>query len=70
MAAPVPQVNQVHGQLVVQFEGGEAVFKLVSPGAPGEAKLRAQTGQLEAAGQVRITSEMRRYASTATSYMR
>ena len=59
MAEPVEPVNQVHGQLVVQLEGGEAVLKLVSPGAPGEAKLRAQTGQLEAAGQVRITSEMR-----------
>jgi len=32
----------------LQLEGGEAVLKLVSPGAPGEAKLRAQTGQLEA----------------------
>ena len=59
MAEPVAQVNQVHGQMVMQLEGGEAVFKLVGPGAPGEAKLRAQTGQLEAAGQVRITSEMR-----------
>jgi uncharacterized repeat protein (TIGR01451 family) len=59
MAEPVEQVNQVRGQLVVQLEGGEAVFKLVSAGAPGEAKLRAQTGQLEADGQVRITSEMR-----------
>jgi len=59
MAEQAEQANQVHGQLVVQLEGGEAVLKLVSPGAPGEAKLRAQTGQLEAAGQVRITSEMR-----------
>jgi uncharacterized repeat protein (TIGR01451 family) len=59
MAESVEPVNQVHGQLVVQLEGGEAVLKLISPGAPGEAKLRAQTGQLEAAGQVRITSEMR-----------
>ncbi|PYS86390.1 MAG: hypothetical protein DMF70_02370, partial [Acidobacteria bacterium] len=59
MAEPVAQVNQLHGQLVVQLEGGEAVLKFVGPGAPGEAKLRAQTGQLEAAGQVRITSEMR-----------
>ena len=59
MTEPVEQANQVHGQLVVQLEGGEALLKLISPGAPGEAKLRAQTGQLEAAGQVRITSEMR-----------
>ncbi|HVS82195.1 MAG TPA: hypothetical protein VHE60_10715 [Pyrinomonadaceae bacterium] len=59
MAEPVEQVNQVRGQLVVQLESGEAVLKLVGPGAPGEAKLRAQTGQLEAEGQVRVTSEMR-----------
>ncbi len=59
VAEPVEPANQDHGQLVLQLEGGEAVLKLVSPGAPGEAKLRAQTGQLEAAGQVRITSEMR-----------
>ncbi len=59
LAEPVESANQISAQLVVQLEGGEAVVKLVSPGAPGEAKLRAQTGQLEAAGQVRITSEMR-----------
>jgi uncharacterized repeat protein (TIGR01451 family) len=59
LAEPVESANQVNGQLVVQLEGGEAVLKLVSPGAPGDAKLRAQTGQLEALGQVRITSEMR-----------
>lgn len=59
LAEPVEHANQVIGQMVVQLEGGEAVLKLVSPGAPGEARLRAQTGQLEAAGQVRITSEMR-----------
>jgi uncharacterized repeat protein (TIGR01451 family) len=59
LAEPVEQANQVHGQLVAQLEGGEAVLKLVSAGAPGEARIRAQTGQLEAAGQVRITSEMR-----------
>ncbi len=59
LAEPVESANQVSAQLVVQLEGGEAVLKLVSPGAPGDAKLRAQTGQLEATGQVRITSEMR-----------
>jgi len=47
-------------QVVVQLEGGEARLKLFSAGAPGEARLRAQTGQLEAQGQVHVTSEMRK----------
>jgi large repetitive protein len=50
---------QVASQLVVQLEGGEAIVKLTSSGTPGEARLRAQTGELEATDQVRITSEMR-----------
>ncbi len=56
---PSPQSTQPGGQVVVQLEGGEAVLKLISSGAPGEARLRAQTGQIEAREQVRITSEMR-----------
>ena len=44
---------------MVQLDGGEAVLKLLGPGAPGEARLHAQTGQIEAEGRVRITSEMR-----------
>lgn len=59
-AAPlVDQASHVGGQLVVQLEGGEAVFRLTSSGTPGEARLRAQTGELEAKEQVRVTSEMR-----------
>jgi uncharacterized repeat protein (TIGR01451 family) len=46
-------------QLVVQTEKGEAIVKLIGSGAPGEAKLKAQTGQLEANAQVHIGSEMR-----------
>lgn len=53
------QVGQVGGQVVVQLEGGEAVLKLTSSGTPGEARLHAQTGEIEANEQVRITSEMR-----------
>lgn len=53
------QANQISGQLVVQLEGGEALLKLTSSGTPGEARLRAQTGEIEAKEQVRITSEMR-----------
>jgi len=51
--------TQVGGQLVAQLEGGEVVLKLTSSGTPGEARLHAQTGDIEANEQVRITSEMR-----------
>jgi uncharacterized repeat protein (TIGR01451 family) len=53
------QANQSGGQVVVQLEGGEAVLKLTSSGTPGEARLHAQTGEIEANEQVRITSETR-----------
>jgi len=46
-------------QLVVQTEKGEAIVKLIGSGAPGEAKLKAQTGQFEANAQVHIGSERR-----------
>jgi uncharacterized repeat protein (TIGR01451 family) len=52
--------NQTGAQLIVQLENGEAVLKLIGSGAPGEARLRAQTGQIEAEDRIRITSEMRR----------
>ena len=57
---PVEVVGPASSQIVVQLEGGEATLKLFSSGAPGEARLRAQTGQIEAQEQVRITSEMRK----------
>jgi hypothetical protein len=56
---PVGQPKSVGTQLVVQTESGEAVFKLVGSGAPGEARLRAQTGEIQADGQVRIMAETR-----------
>src|SRR5207302_8936687 len=56
----VDTVGPASSQVVVQLEGGEATLKLFSAGAPGEARLRAQTGQLDAQGQVHITSEMRK----------
>ena len=56
---PVGQSKSVGMQLVVQTESGEAVFKLVGSGAPGEARLRAQTGEIQADGQVRIMAETR-----------
>jgi uncharacterized repeat protein (TIGR01451 family) len=53
------QSSPAGGQVVVQTEGGEAVLKLTSSGTPGEARLHAQTGEIEANEQIRITSEMR-----------
>src|SRR5882672_7563078 len=53
------QANQAGSQMVVQLEGGQAVLRLSSSGTPGEAHLHAQTGDIEAHEQVRITSEMR-----------
>ena len=47
-------------QMVVQLENGEAAVKLIGSGMPGEARLQARTGQLEAEGRVRIIAEMRR----------
>lgn len=55
----VGQAKPAGTQLVVQSEDGEAVFKLVGSGAPGEARLHAQTGDIQADGQVRITAETR-----------
>ncbi len=54
------QPNQPNGQLVVQTENGEAVLRLIGSGAPGEARLHAQTGEIEAEEHIRITSEIRR----------
>jgi len=51
--------NQSGSQLVLQTEKGEAVAKLIGSGAPGEAKLKAQTGEIDATAQVHIGSEMR-----------
>ncbi len=60
MANSPERPNQTGAQMVVQLENGEAVLKLIGSGAPGEARLHAQTGQIEAEDRVRITSEMRR----------
>ena len=45
--------------LVLKFQGGAATVKLVSTGAPGDARLRATTGGAEVEGLVRITAEVR-----------
>ena len=54
------RLNQTGSQMVIQLENGEAVLKLIGSGAPGEARLHAQTGQIETEERIRITSEMRR----------
>ena len=54
------QSKQPNAQLVVQTESGEAVLKLIGSGAPGEARLHAETGDIEAEARLRITSEIRR----------
>jgi len=54
------RLNQTGSQMVIQLENGEAVLKLIGSGAPGEARLRAQAGQIETEERIRITSEMRR----------
>ncbi len=46
-------------RLMVQLENGEAALKLVGSGSPGEARIHAETGEVEAEDRVRITSEMR-----------
>src|SRR5258706_9295340 len=53
------QPNQIGSQLIVQLEAGEASLRLTSSGTPGEARLHAQTAEIEANEQVRITSEVR-----------
>lgn len=44
---------------VAHFQSGEATLKLISSGAPGEARVRATTGLSEAEGVVHITAEVR-----------
>lgn len=53
------QSNQIGSQLVVQLEAGEALLRLTSSGTAGEARLHAETSEVKADEQVRITSEVR-----------
>jgi uncharacterized repeat protein (TIGR01451 family) len=52
-------LDQNGSRLLMQTVDGEATVRLIGTGAPGEARLHATTGQTEAAGSVRITSEKR-----------
>lgn len=53
------EANQGQSELLVMLQNGEAAIKLVASGAPGAARLRAQMGELDARGEVRITPESR-----------
>jgi uncharacterized repeat protein (TIGR01451 family) len=53
------ETNQGQSEMLVMLKDGEAVLKLVAPGAPGAARLRAQMGELDAHSEVRITPESR-----------
>ncbi|MDQ6651480.1 MAG: hypothetical protein M3Y84_01920, partial [Acidobacteriota bacterium] len=53
------QKSGSHSGVIVSLVGGEATVKLIASGAPGEARLHAQMGQLEAEAKVRITPESR-----------
>jgi hypothetical protein len=56
---PNGKVENGQGQIMVSMVQGEAVVKLIGSGAPGEARLRAQMGQIEALSKVLITPESR-----------
>ncbi|MBA3767655.1 MAG: hypothetical protein H0W99_11835 [Acidobacteria bacterium] len=53
------QGSRDESDMLVMLQGGEASLKLVASGAPGAARLRAQMGDLDARGEVRITPESR-----------
>lgn len=46
-------------EVLVMLEGGEAAIRLISSGTPGQARLSALMGGLEAQSEVRITPESR-----------
>jgi uncharacterized repeat protein (TIGR01451 family) len=57
--AVAAETNQGQSEMLVMLKDGEAVLKLVAPGAPGAARLRAQMGDLDAHSEIRITPESR-----------
>jgi len=60
-ASGTPAVNQQvqRNNLSLPMIDGEAAVKLIATGAPGEARIHAQLGQLEAETKVRITPASR-----------
>lgn len=59
LTTPTDSQQRTGGRLLVQLENGEAVLKLIGSGAPGEARIHAETGDVTAEDRIRITSEMR-----------
>ncbi|HEX8773328.1 MAG TPA: hypothetical protein VF735_06945 [Pyrinomonadaceae bacterium] len=53
------EAAQGQRQVLVMLEGGEAAIRLISSGTPGQARLSALMGGLEAQSEVRITPESR-----------
>ncbi|HWQ35780.1 MAG TPA: SdrD B-like domain-containing protein [Blastocatellia bacterium] len=53
------QVTATQRQQTVPLENGEAVVQLIAEGQPGNAEIRAHSGDVQAAGRVRFTPEMR-----------
>jgi uncharacterized repeat protein (TIGR01451 family) len=53
------QVTASQRQQVVQIERGEAVIQLIAEGQPGNAEIRASSGDIRAEGRVRFTPELR-----------
>ncbi len=58
-ASDASKKNDVRSPATLKFTGGEVTVKLISSGAPGEARLHATTGLAETEGMVRITAEVR-----------
>ena len=53
------QVNATNRQQIVSLENGEALIELVGEGQPGNAEIRAFSGDLKAQREIRFTPEMR-----------
>ena len=53
------QVNATNRQQIVSIENGEAMVELVGEGQPGNAEIRAFSGELKVQRDIRFTPEMR-----------
>jgi trimeric autotransporter adhesin len=53
------QVNAANRQQILSFENGEATIELIGEGQPGNAEIRAFSGDLQANSLIRITPEKR-----------
>lgn len=53
------QANAAYRQQTLSFENGEATIELIGEGQPGNAEIRAFSGDLKANGTIRITPEQR-----------